>query len=186
MTSHTRNAFIYATVVAMGGFLFGLDAALIAGTVDFITQEFSLTSIQLGTAVSAPALGVLVALPFAGYISNRFGRKKAILLVAVLYLVSAVTSAFAPSYATLVAARFLGGLAFSSISLASMYIGEKSEVLSRRRFVDGRGFRRGSARFGQPAGRRLRALGQSMDRTTEHGETPAIVVGRPKAGVASH
>lgn len=124
MTSHTRNAFIYATIVAMGGFLFGLDAALIAGTVDFITQEFSLTSIQLGTAVSAPALGVLVALPFAGYISNRFGRKKAILLVAVLYLVSAVTSAFAPSYATLVAARFLGGLAFSSISLASMYIGE--------------------------------------------------------------
>ncbi len=124
MNSHTRNAFAYATIVAMGGFLFGLDAALIAGTVDFITQEFSLTSIQLGTVVSAPALGVLIALPFAGYICDRFGRKKAILLIAVLYLVSAVASAFAPSYGTLVVARFLGGLAFSSISLASMYIGE--------------------------------------------------------------
>lgn len=124
MNSHTRNAFVYATIVAMGGFLFGLDAALIAGTVDYITQDFSLNSMQLGTAVSAPALGVLVALPFAGYICNRFGRKKAILLIAVLYLISALGSAFAPSYEALVAARFLGGLAFSSISLASMYIGE--------------------------------------------------------------
>ncbi len=124
MYSHTRNAFIYATIVAMGGFLFGLDAALIAGTVDFISDEFSLTSMQLGTAVSAPALGVLIALPFAGYICNRFGRKKAILLIAVLYLISALASAFAPSYEALVVARFLGGLAFSSISLASMYIGE--------------------------------------------------------------
>jgi len=124
MNSKTRNAFIYATIVAMGGFLFGLDAALIAGTVELLSQEFSLNSIQLGTAVSAPALGVLVALPFAGYISNRFGRKKTILLIAMLYLVSAVVSAFTPNYETLVAARFLGGLAFSSIALASMYIGE--------------------------------------------------------------
>jgi sugar porter (SP) family MFS transporter len=124
MTIHTRNAFSYASIVAMGGFLFGLDAALISGTVDFITQRFSLNDMQLGTAVSAPALGVLVALPFAGYISNRFGRKKAIMLVAVLYLVSAVSSTFATSYEMLVVARFLGGLAFSSISLASMYIGE--------------------------------------------------------------
>ena len=60
MESHTRNAFIYATIVAMGGFLFGLDAALIAGTVDYLTKEFSLTAIQLGNVVSAPALGVLI------------------------------------------------------------------------------------------------------------------------------
>lgn len=119
-----RNAFTYATIVAMGGFLFGLDAALISGAEELIRAEFSLDSIQIGTAVAAPALGVLIALPFAGWFSNQFGRKKAILLVAILYLVSAVGSAFAPSYWTLVAARFLGGLAFSSITLASMYIGE--------------------------------------------------------------
>lgn len=124
MNSYRVNAFIYATIVAMGGFLFGLDAALISGTTELITAEFGLTSMQLGTAVSAPAWGVLVALPFAGYICNAFGRKKAIMLVAVLYLISALASAFAPSYGVLVAARFLGGLAFSSISLASMYIGE--------------------------------------------------------------
>ncbi|MDQ8180299.1 MFS transporter [Pelagicoccus sp. SDUM812005] len=119
----------------MGGLIFGLDAALIAGTVDAITKEFSLSSLELGTAVSAPAWGVLVALPFMGIICNNFGRKKAILLIAILYVVSAVASAFAPSYWVLVAARFLGGLAFSSISLASMYIGEIAPPKFRGKLV---------------------------------------------------
>ncbi len=124
MTSPAKHAIVYATIVAMGGFIFGLDAALIAGTVDALTAEFGLTSLQLGTAVSAPAWGVLVALPFVGFICDRFGRRTAIMLVAILYVISAVASALAPSYGVLVAARFLGGLAFSSIALASMYIGE--------------------------------------------------------------
>ena len=72
MNSQTQNAFLYAIIVAAGGLIFGLDAALISGTVDFIAAEFSLTSIQIGTAVSSPALGVLVALPFAGFICTRF------------------------------------------------------------------------------------------------------------------
>ncbi len=135
MASFKTNATIYSTIVAMGGFLFGLDAALIAGTVDSISAEFGLNSIQLGTAVSAPALGVLIALPFAGWFCNQFGRKKAILLIAVLYLVSAVASAYATSYEMLVVARFLGGLAFSSISLASMYIGEIAPSKLRGKLV---------------------------------------------------
>ncbi|MEM7379829.1 MAG: MFS transporter, partial [Bacteroidota bacterium] len=124
MSSYQRNAFIYSTIVAMGGFVFGLDAALISGTVKFIAAEFSLNDLQLGTAVSAPGLGVLLALPIAGYASNMLGRKKTLQIIAILYLVSAISSALAPSFLSLVAARFLGGLAFSSITLSSMYIGE--------------------------------------------------------------
>ncbi len=124
MESQTRNAFIYATIVSMGGFVFGLDAALISGGVDMIKAEFQLTAEQLGTAVASPALGVLLALPFASYVCNRFGRKKAIIVIALLYLASAIGSAWAPDYWTLVAARFLGGVGWSSITLASMYIGE--------------------------------------------------------------
>ena len=124
MTNFKRNAFTFSTIVALGGFVFGLDAALISGTVNYLVQEFGLSDWQLGTAVSAPGLGVLIALPFAGFASNYFGRKKTLQIIAALYLVSAVSSTLAPSYWMLVAARFLGGLAFSSITLASMYIGE--------------------------------------------------------------
>ncbi|TNJ42404.1 MFS transporter [Tamlana fucoidanivorans] len=124
MSSYKKNAFTYSTIVAMGGFLFGLDAALISGTTKFISKEFALSTLELGTVVSAPAWGVLLALLFAGWVSNRFGRKRAIQIIAILYIVSAVSSAFAPSYVMLVIARFLGGLAFTSISMASMYIGE--------------------------------------------------------------
>ncbi|WP_111706201.1 sugar porter family MFS transporter [Lutibacter citreus] len=124
MSSHKKNAFTFATIVAMGGFVFGLDAALISGTVKFISEEFSLNSIQLGIVVGAPSIGVLLALFFAGSACNALGRRKTLQIIAAFYLVSAVSSALAPSYITLVAARFLGGLAFSSISVASMYIGE--------------------------------------------------------------
>ncbi|CAA6690687.1 MULTISPECIES: MFS transporter [unclassified Lentimonas] len=135
MTSYQRNAFTFATIVAMGGFLFGLDAVLISGTLEFLKLEFGLSSLEVGTAASAPALGVLIALPFAGYLSDRWGRKLAILVVAVLYLVSALGSAFATSFEMLVAARFLGGLAFSSITLASMYIGEIAPPAWRGKLV---------------------------------------------------
>ena len=133
--NYQKNAFTYATIVAMGGFVFGLDAALISGTTKFITAEFGLTDWQLGTAVSAPGLGVLLALPFAGYASNLFGRKKTLQIIAALYLISAIGSAMAVNYWSLVAARFLGGLAFSSITLSSMYIGEIAPSEQRGKLV---------------------------------------------------
>ncbi|MDF7825383.1 MFS transporter [Pontiellaceae bacterium B12227] len=124
MNSYKTNALLFSLIVAIGGFLFGLDAVLISGTLGFLQEEFALSAMEVGTAASAPALGVLIALPFAGFICDKFGRKAALLLVAALYLVSAAGSAFAPNFTFLVIARFLGGLAFSSITLASMYIGE--------------------------------------------------------------
>lgn len=135
MNSFQKNAFSYATIVAMGGFIFGLDAALISGTVKYLIQEFGLTDLQLGTVVSASGLGVFLALPLAGYASNQLGRKKTLQIIAALYLISAVSSALAPSYWTLVAARFIGGLAFSSITLASMYIGEIAPPQLRGKLV---------------------------------------------------
>ncbi|MBN7813345.1 MFS transporter [Algoriphagus sp. H41] len=135
MNPYKRNAYFYSTIVAIGGFIFGLDAAVISGTVKFILVEFALTDLQLGAAVSAPVLGVLFALPLAGISCTRYGRKTTLQIVAVLYLVSAIASAFAPSFLMLVIARFVGGLAFSSISLASMYIGEISPPQWRGKLV---------------------------------------------------
>jgi sugar porter (SP) family MFS transporter len=129
------NAYKFSTIVAMGGFVFGLDAALISGTVKFISQEFGLNDIQLGMVVGAPALGVLLALFFAGYACNKYGRRKTLQIVAALYVISAIGSAFSPNYWSLLSARFLGGLAFTSISLAAMYIGEIAPPKLRGKLV---------------------------------------------------
>lgn len=129
------KAFYYSIVVALGGFIFGLDAAVISGTVKFITDEFGLNELQVGTAVSAPGFGVLFALLLTPWLCNRFGRKKTLILIAALYWVSAVTSALAPNYWGLVAARFLGGLAFTSLTVAAMYIGEVAPPRWRGKLV---------------------------------------------------
>ncbi|MEM0993750.1 MAG: MFS transporter [Bacteroidota bacterium] len=129
------NAFKYAFIVAFGGFVFGLDAALISGTVEFVSNEFGLNDIQKGLVVSAPGWGVLLALLAAGYVVDALGRKRSLQIIAAMYLISAVGSTFAPSYETLVAARFLGGLAFTSLSLAAMYIGEIAPPHMRGKLV---------------------------------------------------
>ncbi|MGM8228666.1 MFS transporter [Cellvibrio sp. ARAG 10.3] len=125
MYSANRNAFFFSFVVALGGFVFGLDIALISGTIKYIIAEFNLSAFQVGAIVGgATGLGSIVALLYAGYFCERYGRKNTLIVIAALYLISAVGSAFAMSFETLFAARFLGGLAFASLTLASMYIGE--------------------------------------------------------------
>ncbi|TMU57333.1 MFS transporter [Flagellimonas algicola] len=135
MSSFKKNAYTYATIVAMGGFVFGLDAALISGTTNYLTDEFSLNKLELGIAVGAPAWGVLLALIFVGYAVDKIGRKRALQISALIYLISAFGSALAPNYWVFFWARFLGGLAFSSISMASMYIGEIAPPKLRGKLV---------------------------------------------------
>ncbi|WP_111980044.1 MFS transporter [Algibacillus agarilyticus] len=135
MNPYSITAFKFATIVAFGGFIFGLDAALISGTVRYLVQDFNLTDLELGTVVSAPGFGVIFALLATGAICETIGRKKTLIIIAALYVVSAIASVIAPSYETLVAARFLGGLAFTSLSLASMYIGEIAPAHMRGKLV---------------------------------------------------
>jgi len=131
----SSKAFKYSFIVAFGGFVFGLDAALISGTVDFVSNEFQLNDIQKGFVVSAPGWGVLLALLIAGYMADSLGRKRTLQIIAAFYLISAVGSTFSPSFASLAAFRFLGGLAFTSITLAAMYIGEIAPANMRGKLV---------------------------------------------------
>lgn len=129
------KTFFYATIVAFGGFVFGLDAAVISGTIKFITTEFGLNDIEIGTVVSAPGFGVIFALLATGYLSDKLGRKGTLILIASLYLISAIASTFAPNFIALVVARFVGGLAFTSLSVAAMYIGEIAPANMRGKLV---------------------------------------------------
>ncbi|KVX01284.1 MFS transporter [Shewanella frigidimarina] len=120
-----RHSVIFcALVVAIGGFIFGLDAALISGTIRYITVEFNLSDLQVGAVVSAPGFGVIFALMVTGYTCDRFGRKNTLLIISFIYVFSAVASVLATSFEELFISRFIGGLAFTSLSVAAMYIGE--------------------------------------------------------------
>ncbi|MXX96873.1 MAG: sugar porter family MFS transporter [Rhodothermaceae bacterium] len=125
-----------ALIVALGGFLMGFDASVISGVVGFIEVEFALSDLELGWAVSSLTLSSTLAMLAAGPLSNLIGRRSVLYWAAVLYAVSAIGSAMAPSYLILVIARMVGGLGVgASLIIAPMYIAEISPPLLRGRMV---------------------------------------------------
>ncbi len=131
MNYNPHYALYCAIVVSLGGFVFGFDASVISGVVGFVSTEFNLTPIQSGFVVAAPTLSGLIATPLIGPLADAFGRKKVLIFIAFLYLMSAFASAFATSYAMLVTARGIGGIAFTSLMIAPLYIGEISPAAVR-------------------------------------------------------
>lgn len=136
MKSTNRYVMMVSLVVALGGFLMGFDASVISGVVKFIELEFDLTKIQLGWAVSSLTLSATLAMMVSGPLSDRFGRKLMLKIAAVLYTISAIGSALAPSFWFLVVFRMIGGLGVgASLILAPMYIAEISPAGLRGRMV---------------------------------------------------
>lgn len=130
-----RRAITLALMVTFGGFVFGLDAALISGTFGYLTSQWSLSPGQVGWVGGAAGLGVLPALFLTGLFVDWIGRKGALIIIALLYLLSAIGSAFAPNYEFLGWARFLGGMAFASLSVSAMYLGEVAPADKRGMMV---------------------------------------------------
>jgi sugar porter (SP) family MFS transporter len=125
-----------ALFVALGGFLMGFDASVISGVVGFIEVEFSLTKIQVGWSVSSLALTATLAMMLSGPLSDRIGRRPVLRIAALLFAVSAILSALAPSFSWLVFARMLGGLGVgAALIIAPMYIAEMAPPESRGRLV---------------------------------------------------
>ncbi|MEL6444426.1 MAG: sugar porter family MFS transporter [Bacteroidota bacterium] len=125
-----------ALTVALGGFLMGFDASVISGVVGFIETEFSLTKAQLGFSVASLTLTSTLAMMLAGPLADRFGRKPILFAAAILYAISAIGSALAPSFATLVIARMIGGIGVgASLIIAPMYIAELAPPHMRGQMV---------------------------------------------------
>jgi MFS transporter, SP family, arabinose:H+ symporter len=125
-----------ALIVALGGFLMGFDASVISGVVRFIELEFSLSTLQLGWAVSSLTLTATLGMMVSGPLSDRFGRRSILFAAAILFGVSAIGSALAPTFALLVTARMVGGFAVgASLIIAPMYIAEISPPHMRGRMV---------------------------------------------------
>lgn len=136
MTASTRYVIRVALIVALGGFLMGFDASVISGVVTFIEPEFQLSKIQLGWAVASLTLTATLAMMVAGPLSDRLGRRPVLKIAAALFTVSAIASAVAPDFLTLVAARMLGGLGVgAALIIAPMYIAEIAPPDVRGRMV---------------------------------------------------
>ena len=134
--SQYRYVMRVALTVAMGGFLMGFDASVISGVVKFIELQFDLTKIELGWAVSSLTLTATLAMMLSGPLSDRIGRRKVLFLAAILYAVSAIASALAPTFTILVIARMIGGLGVgASLIIAPMYIAEIAPPKVRGRMV---------------------------------------------------
>ena len=128
----SKKLLFISFVVSLGGFLFGFDAGIISGVISYVGPELNLTDGQIGWVVSAPSWAAMIAMIFSGRLSDRLGRKKILLLVAFLYAVSALLSAYAVTYEMLSLARMIGGLAFgAALILAPMYIAEISTAENR-------------------------------------------------------
>ena len=130
-TSTFYPAFV-SCIVALGGFLFGFDAGIISGVMEYAGPQFDLNDAQWGWAVSSPSFSAMFAMLIAGRVSDFIGRKKVLLIVAFLYAISAILSAYATSYEMLYIARMIGGMAFgSALVIAPVYIAEISTAKSR-------------------------------------------------------
>jgi sugar porter (SP) family MFS transporter len=133
-TSMKRFTITIACVAALGGLLFGFDTAVIAGTLQFLRDYFSLDAASLGLVVAAASIGCIPGALFAGALADRFGRTSMLRVAAVCYIIAAIGSGGAWSFGALVGFRFTGGLAIGMAStLAPIYISEIAPAAFRGR-----------------------------------------------------
>jgi sugar porter (SP) family MFS transporter len=131
--------FIWAVtlVSALGGLLFGYDWVVIGGAKPFYEKFFGLTTpSEIGWAMSSALVGCLVGALVSGGLSDRFGRKRLLILAGFLFTVSAVWTALAADFAVFVVFRLVGGIGIGLASnLSPMYIAEMAPAESRGRLV---------------------------------------------------
>ncbi|WP_349618064.1 sugar porter family MFS transporter [Azotobacter salinestris] len=123
-------------IASLGGFILGYDASVISGAIEPLTEYFRLSPLESGWAVSNVILGCVLGAYGVGHLANRIGRKRTLIVAAILFLVSAVGSALATSFFWFVVYRMIGGLAVGMASTATpLYTAEISPKEYRGRML---------------------------------------------------
>ena len=114
-----------SVVAAIGGILFGYDTAVISGTTDIVAGQFSLDELAKGWYVGCALIGSIIGVLVAGMLSDFLGRKKTMLISALMFSVSAIGCAVCSDLTQLVIFRMIGGFGIGVVSIVSpAYISE--------------------------------------------------------------
>ena len=134
MKSH--SSFGYAFVAALGGFLFGFDTAVISGVEKSIQLLWSLDDFSHGFTVASALIGTVIGSMIAGNPAEKYGRKRVLQTIGLLYLVTSLVTALTSSWIPFLLFRFLGGVGVGASSVVGpMYISEIAPAHSRGRMV---------------------------------------------------
>ncbi len=131
-------AYVYlaAAVAATAGLLFGFDIAVINGAIIFLQSQFHLSDVQTEIATSSLLFGCIFGSSLAGWLTDRLGRRRVLMLTGLGFALSAFGAAIPQMLWQFVLARFVGGLAIGAGSvLAPLYIAEVAPARKRGRLV---------------------------------------------------
>ena len=127
-----KKLLLWSLTVALSGFLFGLDTAVISGAEQKIQALWSLSDAMHGLAIAIALYGTVFGAAFGGWYADKLGRKKALFWLGTLFFISAIGSAVAQDVYTFMLFRFIGGLCIGASSVVSpLYISEIAPAKSR-------------------------------------------------------
>ncbi|GAP73165.1 arabinose-proton symporter [Candidatus Symbiothrix dinenymphae] len=117
--------YVIGIIAAMGGLLFGFDTGVISGAIPFFQQDFQIDNGFVEIITSAGLVGAILGALFSGKLTDRIGRRKIILIAAVIFIVGALGSGIAPTVWTLIIARLVLGVAIGISSYSvPLYLAE--------------------------------------------------------------
>src|SRR5215207_1418584 len=123
-------------IAALGGFLFGFETAVISGAEKTIQQLWNLSSGWQGFTVAASLIGTVIGSIVAGMPAQKYGRKKVLTVIAIMYLFSAIGCALTSVWILFITFRFIGGLAVGASSVVGpMYISDVAPAHQRGRLA---------------------------------------------------
>jgi sugar porter (SP) family MFS transporter len=138
MTKSTNSVYLsfICLIATMGGLMFGFDISIISGAVPFIQPYFGWNELQLGWGVSSLLVGAIVGAFGSGTFTDKYGRKKILIIVALFFALSCAATSLAKTSAGFITARLFGGLAVGAASVLSpMYVAEVSPAKTRGTLV---------------------------------------------------
>ncbi|MBP1082695.1 MFS family permease [Bacillus capparidis] len=117
---------------ALGGLLYGYDMGVISGALLFIKNDIPLTSFTEGLVVSSMLIGAIIGSGLSGPLSDRFGRRRMVFMISIVFIAGSLILAFAPNMAMLVLGRFIIGVAVGgSTAIVPVYLSEMAPTESR-------------------------------------------------------